>query len=490
MSAVPSPVVRGSEVQGVEKSRTENDDLERDGSLLFHVALAFGLLPGVSALFAIVGWRRLRARPKWVRRLVALATLDAFVLAALGVTIVVVGTKLGLGALLFGGSTEGGIASVASSLGPRPRIGVVLEDVEGGGARVVSAVPGSPAADAGLRTGDAIVEIDGSRVADRAALMDAVGNGPLQPRRLRIVRAHEDIEVEVLPVVGPFRAVPLDRERCAEAMPDVEATRRILAEPSTWVALALVVVVVAAIFAWGRRRGVSTRENARVLLPFVGVLFLAPTLGALAAALACPWLIDANVRYETVEIVAAEVVLCAAALGLLSWHRELGSRLVDEGPKLSYGRTLIQALVYIGFWMPRALLLAMPFALLVFAGEDLDDAPVAELVSGAGRTRLDAALTMLAAAVLAPIAEECLFRGVLAPQLARMMDGFSAIVVTALVFGVLHVGGHGPLFVGPTVLGGILGWARLRSGGLAAPITLHVLLNGTAMTLALTLGLE
>jgi membrane protease YdiL (CAAX protease family) len=39
-------------------------------------------------------------------------------------------------------------------------------------------------------------------------------------------------------------------------------------------------------------------------------------------------------------------------------------------------------------------------------------------------------------------------------------------------------------------LGAILGWARLRSRGLAAPIMLHMMLNGTAMALALTLGLE
>ena len=140
--------------------------------------------------------------------------------------------------------------------------------------------------------------------------------------------------------------------------------------------------------------------------------------------------------------------------------------------------------------MPRAILLATPIAVFFFAEGAFDEAPVAELVSGAGRTPLDATLTYVAAAILAPIAEESLFRGVLAPHLGRITDGFTAILVTAAIFGVLHVGGHGPLFVGPMFLGAILGWARLRSRGLAAPITLHMMLNGTAMALALTLGIE
>ena len=78
----------------------------------------------------------------------------------------------------------------------------------------------------------------------------------------------------------------------------------------------------------------------------------------------------------------------------------------------------------------------------------------------------------------------------LAPHLARLTAAFPAVLVTAAIFGVLHVGGHGPLFVGPMFLGAILGWARLRARSLGAPIALHVLLNSTAMTLALALGVE
>ena len=168
--------------------------------------------------------------------------------------------------------------------------------------------------------------------------------------------------------------------------------------------------------------------------------------------------------------------------------RSLG--VTADEPVLGYARTVLQSCLYVAAWMPRAILLATPIAVFFFAEGAFDEAPVAELVSGAGRTPLDATLTYVAAAILAPIAEESLFRGVLAPHLGRITDGFTAILVTAAIFGVLHVGGHGPLFVGPMFLGAILGWARLRSRGLAAPITLHMMLNGTAMALALTLGIE
>ena len=77
----------------------------------------------------------------------------------------------------------------------------------------------------------------------------------------------------------------------------------------------------------------------------------------------------------------------------------------------------------------------------------------------------------------------------LAPHLGRFLDGFTAILVTAAIFGVLHIAGHGPLFVGPMFIGAILGWARLRSRGLVAPIALHMMLNGTAIAVAQTLGL-
>jgi membrane protease YdiL (CAAX protease family) len=463
----------------------------REGSALFHTALAFGLVPGVSAGLALVGWSRLRAHaPRWARRLVLLASLDLLVFVAVGVATLVLAAQIAptLGAPTLGTS---GAGTVPEPLAPRPRIGVVVEDAPGGGARVTTVAPGSPASSAGVARDDVITRIDEVAIADRDALLDEIGSGaPGAARTVTLRRGAEERALTMTPVTGPFAPVPLDAARCADAMPDRERTLEALASRETLVTFGAIALVLAALFAWAHRRGLPAKESAKVLLPFVAVLFVGPTLGGLAASLACPLLVSLDVRYETIEILASEIVLTLLALGLYAAHRGLGPGLRDEGPRYGFARTLGQSVLYVAAWMPRALLLTTPLAVLVFSEGALDDAPVAELVSGAGRTPLDATLTFLAAAVLAPVAEESLFRGVLAPHLARLTGAMPAVLVTAAIFGVLHVGGHGPLFVGPMFLGAVLGWARLRSGGLAAPIALHVLLNGTAMTLALTLGLD
>jgi membrane protease YdiL (CAAX protease family) len=456
------------------RERTEGPS---EGATLFHLALAFGLMPGISPWLALVGWSRLRvAEPRWAIRLAALGALDLGVLLAVMLT---------AGVMMTG---QRGALPTGSSTAARPRIGVTVDDDPAGGAVVLSVAPGSPASDASLQEGDRITAVDGAPLASREALTEGIATGPLAPRTLGLTRDGRALTLTMTPVAGPFRPVPLDAQRCEDALPDVDATRAFVTSPSAIVGLSIVTAVVIALLVWGRRRGLSWREGAEVVVPFVGVLFVGPTLGGLLASLLCPLLVTWNVRFETVEIFVSEIVLTLLALGLLAYHRKLAGALTDDQPVLGYVRTVFQSGLYVLAWMPRALMLATPIAVFFFAEGAFDEAPVAELVSGAGRTPLDAVLTFVAAAVLAPIAEESLFRGVLAPHLGRMTDGFTAVIVTAAIFGVLHIGGHGPLFIGPMFLGAILGWARLRSRGLAAPITLHMMLNGTAMTLALTLG--
>jgi S1-C subfamily serine protease len=82
----------------------------------------------------------------------------------------------GTGAANQGGGGTGGIAANAAYLG------VVVENVTAttaraqglsttSGALVVGLAKGGPAADAGIRTGDVIVAVDGTAVADVAALV-------------------------------------------------------------------------------------------------------------------------------------------------------------------------------------------------------------------------------------------------------------------------------------------------------------------------------
>jgi membrane protease YdiL (CAAX protease family) len=87
-------------------------------------------------------------------------------------------------------------------------------------------------------------------------------------------------------------------------------------------------------------------------------------------------------------------------------------------------------------------------------------------------------LLALTVAVLGPVAEEVLFRGVILPRLAPWMGATWAIVASSVVFAVLHEGAGSEPFSIRTldvfVVAMVLGWARLRSGSLAAPIIMHV----------------
>ena len=70
------------------------------------------------------------------------------------------------------GSNGSGSGSSASSL--RPFLGVSLEAAPSGGATVASVMSGSPAARAGLSTGDTIVSVDGTAVADPEELVSTL----------------------------------------------------------------------------------------------------------------------------------------------------------------------------------------------------------------------------------------------------------------------------------------------------------------------------
>jgi membrane protease YdiL (CAAX protease family) len=92
-------------------------------------------------------------------------------------------------------------------------------------------------------------------------------------------------------------------------------------------------------------------------------------------------------------------------------------------------------------------------------------------------TPLGRALMISAAVVVAPVAEEVVFRGILLPGLARHMRTQSALIVSAALFGLFHVPSHGIGAIMPGLLGLVFGWARLRTGSLAAPILLHAANN-------------
>lgn len=78
--------------------------------------------------------------------------------------------------------------------------------------------------------------------------------------------------------------------------------------------------------------------------------------------------------------------------------------------------------------------------------------------------------------LLPGLSEELLFRGLMLPAL-----GFNlvAVIVSSLVFGVLHLSGvqQWPYVVWATIVGCALGYSALVTGNLAVPIIAHIITN-------------
>src|SRR5205823_3105863 len=79
--------------------------------------------------------------------------------------------------------------------------------------------------------------------------------------------------------------------------------------------------------------------------------------------------------------------------------------------------------------------------------------------------------------LMGPLAEESLFRGFLLPRLAAQFGNGAALVVSSLLFMLIHPH-YGPFMPMIFFYGYVFGWARLRSGSILPSYLLHLSVNG------------
>jgi len=93
---------------------------------------------------------------------------------------------------------------------------------------------------------------------------------------------------------------------------------------------------------------------------------------------------------------------------------------------------------------------------------------------------LGTAVVIATAIVVGPMGEELLFRGVILPRLCSRLGAIWSIGLTSVLFTLIHYGygveGLALVFIYSLVLS----WTRLRTGGLGAPIALHMTFNALA----------
>ncbi len=96
--------------------------------------------------------------------------------------------------------------------------------------------------------------------------------------------------------------------------------------------------------------------------------------------------------------------------------------------------------------------------------------------------------------LIPPVVEEILFRGFLYTGLASKWKKWVAAVVTSVIFAMAHLqfGSGAPLLwvaaIDTFALSLVLVYLREKTGGLGAPIALHMLKNGIAFTLLFIVG--
>jgi membrane protease YdiL (CAAX protease family) len=101
------------------------------------------------------------------------------------------------------------------------------------------------------------------------------------------------------------------------------------------------------------------------------------------------------------------------------------------------------------------------------------------------------ALFVIGAVILAPLVEELLFRGVLLRALLRKVHPITAVLASAVIFGLVHYLGDPntlPFLPALTGLGAVLAIVAIRTGDLSMPIFIHAGFNLTTTVLFLVSG--
>lgn len=129
-------------------------------------------------------------------------------------------------------------------------------------------------------------------------------------------------------------------------------------------------------------------------------------------------------------------------------------------------------------WFGSTVLAAGAAALLEAIGMEVEPEAAQQAIS-----MVEPWLVVLSVVILAPIAEEVFFRGVVFNALRREGGRRWAFVGSAVLFGAIHL--SLVLFLPLLLLGLALAWIYERTNNLLAPIAMHATVNGISVILAL-----
>jgi membrane protease YdiL (CAAX protease family) len=225
----------------------------------------------------------------------------------------------------------------------------------------------------------------------------------------------------------------------------------------------------------------------------IGDAIAAFVVGLLVSVVAGAFVVDPDHPNRPVTLI---VLICAQNFAIIAWLALVARRKGIGSLRQDFGLVLRRPF---GAWWSD-----VPW---FFAGLGLQLAallPVALLNELYGHTaRQDVVKTAdrasgwqipvmaLTIVLLAPVTEELLFRGALLRSLLRKISPFAAVLVTAVVFGLVHALGDpsvGTLIALPAIvlLGVVSGYQAANSGNLCRSILLHVGFNALSVVFLFT----
>ncbi len=176
----------------------------------------------------------------------------------------------------------------------------------------------------------------------------------------------------------------------------------------------------------------------------------------------------------------------SAVLSIPLWILSIGCPIwatstKGNGPRIDLGLDIRWVDIPIGLVGGAVAQLTLPFVYELFVNratlDRLDD-PARKLVDSAPST-MGKVVLVVTTVLVAPIAEELFYRGLVGRSFERLVPRWFAMVITAAIFGAIH---FQPLqFAGLFGFGLILGTMSVLTRRLGAGMVAHMAFNGVAM---------
>jgi membrane protease YdiL (CAAX protease family) len=232
-----------------------------------------------------------------------------------------------------------------------------------------------------------------------------------------------------------------------------------------------------------------TRGSAMLLVLFALILFVVAQIfaGTIVAGYGGAthhhnvqqWLAD-SVQAQFFFILLAEAATIGGVIGSLGLFNLRLATIGLRRPRwsdLAYGLAAV---------LPYIMLYALTVGVASSLVKGLDVNQAQDIGFKNVHGTLPLVLTFFSLAILPPLAEEILVRGLLYTSLKKAMPLFWAVIVTSALFAAAHLGeggAAGPLYIGALdtfVLSLVLIYLREKTGGLWSSITLHAIKNSVA----------